>query len=180
MMVKEKYFKEFVILFLIFLVLTTAVFQKKEIVHEKQKRVYSEQIIDINTATYDQLLALPGIGPTKAKNIIDYREKNGMFYALDDLLNVSGIGSSTLKKMKPFLRLSKVKNVTKEKVEDKININTASIDELMKLPGIGKVKAREIINYRNKNGLFSSKDELLNVKGIGPKTLEKIKSMISF
>ncbi|MGC9796025.1 helix-hairpin-helix domain-containing protein [Fervidobacterium riparium] len=61
----------------------------------------------------------------------------------------------------------------------KIDINTAGIEELQKLPGIGPTKAQEIINYRTKNGPFRSIDEIMNVKGIGKKTFEKMKDMIT-
>lgn len=60
-----------------------------------------------------------------------------------------------------------------------ININSATIEELQTLPGIGMVKAQSIIDYRNNNGLFISVDELLEVSGIGEKTLEQIKDLIT-
>lgn len=60
-----------------------------------------------------------------------------------------------------------------------VNINTASVEQLMTLNGIGDVKAKAIVNYRNENGSFSSVDELLNVSGIGEKTLEKIRAYIT-
>lgn len=59
-----------------------------------------------------------------------------------------------------------------------ININTATIEELMTLTGIGEVKAQAIIDYREENGNFVSVDDLLNVKGIGEKTLEKIRDSV--
>uniref|UniRef100_A0A7C3MI39 ComEA family DNA-binding protein n=1 Tax=Dictyoglomus thermophilum TaxID=14 RepID=A0A7C3MI39_DICTH len=63
---------------------------------------------------------------------------------------------------------------------DKININTASKQQLETLPGIGTTLAQRIIDYRNEHGLFTSYDDLLNVKGIGEKKLEKIKDKITW
>lgn len=64
-------------------------------------------------------------------------------------------------------------------VKKKVNINTADIDELMTVKGIGKVKAQAIIDYRNTYGPFASINALCNVKGIGPKTVQKIAEMIT-
>jgi len=61
----------------------------------------------------------------------------------------------------------------------KININTASAEELQTLYGIGPVKAQAIIDYRNEKGFFHTIEELVNVSGIGPKTLEKIRDEIT-
>ena len=60
-----------------------------------------------------------------------------------------------------------------------ININTASLEMLMTLPGIGESRARAILDYRNKNGAFSSADELRSVSGIGDKLYEKIAGRIT-
>lgn len=61
---------------------------------------------------------------------------------------------------------------------DRININTASKDELKKLDGIDKNKAEAIIEYRKEHGDFISTDEILQVNGIGTKTYIKIKDKI--
>ena len=60
-----------------------------------------------------------------------------------------------------------------------ININTATVEELQQLPGIGEVTANAIIAYREEKGPFQIKRDLLKVKGIGEKTYEELKNMIT-
>lgn len=67
---------------------------------------------------------------------------------------------------------------TKIKTE-KINLNTANIEQLANLPGIGEKKAEAIVAYRTSNGPFASAEDLLKVKGVGDKLLEKIKPMLT-
>lgn len=59
--------------------------------------------IDINTATLEDFESLPGIGPTMAKRIIDYRNINGRFDIVEDLTEVSGIGDKTIEKLRDRL-----------------------------------------------------------------------------
>jgi len=61
----------------------------------------------------------------------------------------------------------------------KVNINTASVKELQGLPGIGQVTAERIVALRTEKGKFRSPDDLLKVKGVGKKSLEKIRDLIS-
>jgi competence protein ComEA len=60
-------------------------------------------LVNVNTATLDELEALPGIGPVLAQRIIDYREQHGPFGSVQDLLNVSGIGDSHLSDLEPLV-----------------------------------------------------------------------------
>ncbi|MGM0835813.1 MAG: helix-hairpin-helix domain-containing protein [Bacillota bacterium] len=67
----------------------------------------------------------------------------------------------------------------KDTGQNKVNINTATVEELTTLSGIGPSKANAIIEYRDENGLFKSVDGMLNVTGIGEKSLEKIRDDIT-
>lgn len=182
---KIKYFKEFIIIFTLFILISTVIFHEKQYnnVNSKEiKRDYESQIIDLNKADLEQLMSLPGIGTVKAKAIISYRQAHGNFNSIDDLINVTGIGPSTLEKIRDYVTVSKTNEVQINMNNElkKININEADEKQLEKLPGIGPTKAKRIIEYREKNGKFKSLDELLNVNGIGPKTLEKIKNYLAF
>ena len=62
---------------------------------------------------------------------------------------------------------------------EKINLNTASVDELTTLPGVGKAYAQRIVEYRDKNGPFKKVEDVLNVRGIGEKTFERIRDRLT-
>lgn len=65
----------------------------------------SEKQININTASADELKSLSGIGDTRAEAIIQYREKEGAFKTIEDLMNVSGIGKASFDKLKDHIRV---------------------------------------------------------------------------
>jgi competence protein ComEA len=62
--------------------------------------------VNLNTATAEQLQKLPGVGPATAKRILEYRQKNGNFKKVEELMNVRGIGEKTFLKMKPQLTVT--------------------------------------------------------------------------
>ncbi|MFN3595246.1 MAG: ComEA family DNA-binding protein [Thiobacillaceae bacterium] len=57
--------------------------------------------VDINTATQSELESLPGIGPSKARAILDYRRQHGPFQSVDELAKVRGIGPATVERLRP-------------------------------------------------------------------------------
>ena len=61
-----------------------------------------------------------------------------------------------------------------------VNINTADLKQLIKLPGVGKKKAQAIIDYRETNGDFASLEDLAKVKGVGKKMLAKLNGKVAF
>ena len=63
------------------------------------------QKISINTATKEDLILLPGVGESIANRIIEYRNTNGFYQELEDIMNVSGIGKSKFEKMKEYISL---------------------------------------------------------------------------
>ena len=100
-----------------------------------------------------------------------------------------GAGFWGLRRFNPALFLGKQDFIAvpnedqpQQSVKDKpalLNINTASAEELQTLSGIGPQMAKRIIQYREKHGNFTSVDALTEVKGLGEKTLEKLKPFIA-
>ncbi len=77
------------------------------------------------------------------------------------------------------LTVTNAEAATEQAAVATLNVNTASAQDLQVLPGIGQKTAGNIITYRDDHGAFTSVDHLIRVKGIGPKTLEKIRNLVS-
>ncbi|MDA1094036.1 MAG: helix-hairpin-helix domain-containing protein [Acidobacteria bacterium] len=63
----------------------------------------TQSLIDVNTATAEQLQTLPGVGPRTAERIIEYRRDNGGFKKVEDLMNVRGIGERSFLQLRPLV-----------------------------------------------------------------------------
>lgn len=70
---------------------------------ETEETPVNSDLLNINTASVEELDDLPGIGPTIAQRIVDYRDENGPFDAIEDIMNVSGIGPSTYDQIKDLI-----------------------------------------------------------------------------
>ncbi|MDI6734693.1 MAG: helix-hairpin-helix domain-containing protein [bacterium] len=193
-----------------------------EILHEE----IIDNIVNINTASLEELESLPNIGSVTANKIIEYRQTYGPFRAIKEITNVKGIGQKTFEKIKGRITVGTIvlsrtdmgKSISGKKTitisegvtfsentitpslkktkglsdvigsltikegnafDKKVNLNTASLEEIESLPRIGPVGAKRIIEYRQIHGGFKSVEEIMEVKGIGEKTFEKIKELIS-
>lgn len=136
--------------------------------------------INLNTASQAELEAVRGIGPVKAKAIIDYRSKNGPFRNIQELERVRGFDSTLVRNMRSDIKVIAPKIEPRRTLSDiraasrgPVDINTASQAELESVIGIGPEKAKAIIDYRTKNGPFKTKAQLDNVKGFGEKSIDR-------
>lgn len=73
--------------------------------NDEKQTPSSTNLININTADLNELQQLTGIGPSKAQAIISYREENGLFQRLEDLLQVTGFGEKTFEKLKNMIKI---------------------------------------------------------------------------
>lgn len=143
-------------------------------------------VIDINTATADELDQIPGIGPSIAGRIIDYRIANGPFRSVSEMIAVSGIGPVSLERMTPFLVATPgaavppaAADVLAIATRLRINLNTASADELATIDGIGPVLAARIVEFRESHGPFREIEDVTLVSGIGPRKMERMADHVS-
>ena len=130
------------------------------------------KVIDINTADTSSYIALPGIGSKLAARIVNFRDKLGGFYSISQVGETFGLPDSTFQKIKQYLKLENgpVK---------KININTASVDELKAHPYIKYSLANPIVAYRNEHGLFSKIEDIKKVMAITEDVYTKIAPYLS-
>lgn len=133
--------------------------------------------VALNAATASELEMLPGLGRKQAEAVIACRDSLAAFDCLDDLLAVRGVTRRTLERLAPFVDLGFRDKGPEE--EYPLDINTASLEALSKLPGIGPVTASSIGEHRREHGPFRSVDELLKVKGIGRRVLERIRELVA-
>jgi competence protein ComEA len=161
--------------------------------------------LDLNQADHAQLLQLPGVGDNLARRIETYRAEHHGFRDVDELRQVTGIGPKMLEKLRGFVYVEpagsdeegdaaaepirpvtrqvekgkKALAVRKKKaaLAERIDVNHATAEELRGLPGIGPTLSQRIVEARAKQP-FRSVEDLRRVRGIGAKTLERLRPYV--
>lgn len=136
------------------------------------KPVKKIENVEINGADSAAWEALPAIGPVLAVRIIKFRDKLGGFYSIDQVKEVYGIQDSTFQLIKPYLKINTA-------LVHKINVNTATKEELKVHPYIRWQLANVIVDYRNQHGAFASIDDLKKIQVITDDVLVKVKPYIT-
>lgn len=142
--------------------------------------------LDPNADPPVELARLPGVGPALAERIVHSRENEGPFLRVEDLTRVQGIGPATLDRLRPHLEVRAVATGAPVRAESsagsegsaRVAVNRASEAELVVLPGVGPALARRIVEARDIRGGFQVAEDLLDVPGIGPATLERMRPLI--
>ena len=153
---------------------------------------------DPNVDSYDELIS-KGLFPSIAQNIVNFRNKGGRFNQKRDVLKLYGVNDKSYQKLEPFITLSKEysdparsdsheKNSSIDSTEKSlrnepramVNINTATIEELKKVSGIGDFYAKNIIELRSKLGGFCCSEQLNEVFGMKEETMVKISPFLVF
>jgi len=137
---------------------------KETTVYEKKERKIT--LVSINEADTSAFVALPGIGSKLAFRIVNFREKLGGFYSVDQIGETYGLPDSTFQKIKPYLQV--------DRQPKQLNVNTATKEDLKAHPYIKWNLANAIVEYRNQHGPFKSIEDLKNIVLIDEATYNKI------
>ena len=149
---------------------------RKRLVHYA-KRNYQKKalpIIDINTATHEDLKKVYGIGDGLSERIIKDRERLGGFVSMEQMNDVWGLSEEVIKNLNKSFKISILPTVKK------IKINKASVKELMQFPYFKYQLAKSIVTYRSMNGQITKADDLINISGFPTEKINIIALYLEF
>ncbi|XP_004385363.1 endonuclease/exonuclease/phosphatase family domain-containing protein 1 [Trichechus manatus latirostris] len=160
----------------------------------------NQERLNINTATEEELMTLPGVTRVVARSIVEYREYIGGFKKVEDLALVSGVGATKLEQVKFEICVSSKGSsaqhspsslrrdllaeqqphhlATAVPLIPRVNINTATPAQLMSVRGLTEKMALGIVDYRREHGPFRSVEDLVRMDGISAAFLDKIRHQV--
>lgn len=144
---------------------------------ESGRELRRGETLDPDRASARDLDRLPGVGMRLAKEIVADRMLRGPFGSAEGLLRVDGIGPAAVRRLEPFLRFQ-AGRVAVPATQEAPDLNTMTLSDLERLPGVGPSRARAILAYRDKNGPFADPRELERVPGLGPKMAQRLAHLV--
>jgi competence protein ComEA len=143
------------------------------IVSSKNYQNKSIPLVDINRSSLEDWMALPGIGETRARMIVKFREKLGGFLSVEQVSETKGLPDSIFQRIQSSL-LHQYKEIRK------ININAADQESLDAHPYISSKQASLIFAHRDQNGYFKNIDDLLKLPAFFDRSwLEKVRPYLT-
>lgn len=147
----------------------------RDSIRQQARPLGATERIDVDRATSDDLARLPGIGPALAKRIVADRESHGVFSSIAGLERVRGLGRSVLARLAPHLSFGGVPaEALVTRLPDALDVNRATVADLVTLPGIGPAKASAIVAFRDSVGPFRQLADLRRVPGISAALLKRL------
>ncbi len=142
---------------------------KDTLKYPRQEKFAAGIVIDVNTADTTILKKIPGIGTVISRNVVNYRERLGGFYDINQLLEVKYVDSTLFKWFD-----------VKTGIYRKINVNTDGIDELRKHPYMDFYKARAIVEFRRRRGKIKDLSQISMFNEFSDKDIDRLKHYFSF
>ncbi len=145
--------------------------------------------LDPNVASEVELRRLPGIGPARARAIVEERRR-GPFRDARGIQRVAGIGPATYERLAPYLEVGGEAAGAGPPSDGlpatpgcgsggtAVDLNAAGSEALIELPGIGPARAAGIVAHRSRVGRFTAPEELEAVPGIGPATVARLRGLV--
>jgi DNA uptake protein ComE-like DNA-binding protein len=140
---------------------------------QERKPMYEIIKIDLNSCDTNELVTVPQFGSKRAAKLVEYREKLGGFHSFTQLQEVYVLQNIDTSKLKTYLFINK------RKIR-KMNVNTATYQELVAHPYIDAYLTKLILKHREKNGPIRDLDELQRITHAYPELVEKLRPYVVF